>query len=141
MYWPVITNFGLWPATLDVCNYLTDTTHPGSDYPVALQRWNPGLMQWEVADFVSLEEICPIPMPTSRGAGTLAASRVWPGFSVDATGPEAIGARGDFEDGDVARFVVLRTASRSADWGKALASESFAVKSDALRGDVVRTKH
>lgn len=141
MYWPVLTNFGVWPATLEVCNYLTDTSNPGTDYAVGLQHWNAHQRRWDLASDISLEELCGIAIPTSRGVGTLETALLWPGFSVDATGPEAIGARGDFEGGDLARFVIFRTADRSPDSGTAAVSDAFVVEGDPLHGLDVRTKH
>ena len=88
-----------------------------------------------------LEEECAIAIPTSRGAGTVSYVRLWPGQTAQATGDEVIGARSDFEDGDLARFVIFRTAGRSPDWGMAVVSHSFSINADALHGLDVRTKH
>jgi len=141
MYWPELTNAGLWPSTFEVCNYITDIGSRGRDYAVGLQRWNHQQNAWETASIAALEEECSIPVALSRGAGTLSRAWIWPGLSVEATGAEAIGARGDFANGDLARFVVFRTGNRSPDWRTAVFSDAFRVKGDEPWGFDGKTKH
>jgi hypothetical protein len=47
MYWPLLSNYTLWPVKLAACDYITDAMQPGTEYPYAVQRWNTSSNAWE----------------------------------------------------------------------------------------------
>jgi hypothetical protein len=141
MYKAELSNFSFWPASLAACDYVTDAFGHGTEYPYAVQRWDNAAGSWQTIVEVNGEGFCQ-PMPLSTIETNLKSRLLWPGMYVEVMEGEATGAREPFQKGDEARFVVFRTVGKNADWQNAIASKSFVIEDDVIRGNgQFRVKH
>lgn len=131
LHWVEVTNFGIWPTSFIACRYETDTLSPGMELAWALQRWNDRQRAWEVRELPGERDWCdPRPFPTSRGPARISSKRLWPGETARAMLWEVVRARGDFELGASARFVVFRSLSEPERWNTAVTSPPFRVEGE-----------
>src|SRR5688572_1320674 len=131
LYWVEVTNLGLWPRSFIACRYETDTLSPGMELAWALQRWDEKGRVWEVRELPEQRDWCdPRPFPTSRGPARVSTERLWPGETARAMLWEVVRARGDFELGASARFVVFRSLSEPERWDTAVTSPAFRVEGE-----------
>jgi hypothetical protein len=129
LYWPELSNFRFWPARFTACDFISDTLTPGTEYAYGVQRWNPSTSSWDNVSLPEPEWFCE-PEPLSKGDTHQRRRYIWPGQTVKVIGFEAVGAREEFRQGDLARFVVFRNVARPLDWGAAIASNGFRIEDD-----------
>jgi hypothetical protein len=91
-----LTNFGIMPARVTACTFISDTLSPVTQSFYTAEKWNASTSNWENI-FQSVK------LPTCPH---VIAKRLWLGQSIS-SGEEAIAARGIFAIGDRARFVVF----------------------------------
>ncbi len=129
MYRAELSNFTLWPARLDACDYVTDAFGHGTEYPYAVQRWDNNSNGWQTIVEVNGEGFCQV-NPLSTIETHLRSKLLWPGMSVGVMEGEATGARARFQKGDLARFMVFRTVGKDLGWKTAVASKPFVIEDD-----------
>lgn len=142
LYRAELTNYGLLPVKLTACDFTTDTLSPGTDYPYAVQRWDPSSSIWQTVTEVNEENFCH-PVPLGRAETQRTTRLIWPLMSVVVMGSEATGARVPFRKGDFARFVVFKTIVTEAVWETAIPSKPFLIEDDVKRDaeDSYRVAH
>ena len=132
MYSARLSNFTVWPVSLPACDYVSDDFGKGTEFPYAVQRWDPLSNSWQTVSDMSADGFCQM-TPLSKIAAELVSRKLWPGSSVDVMEGEATGADDSFRKGDLARFVVFRKLDRSGDWQNAITSVPFAIEDDVIR--------
>lgn len=142
LYRAELTNYGLLPVRLTACDFTTDTLAPGTDYPYAVQRWDPSSSTWQTVMEINEETFCH-PVPLGKAETQRTTRLIWPLMSVYVMGSEATGARAPFRKGDLARFVVFKTIVKEADWETAVPSKPFYIEDDVKRDadDSFRVAH
>jgi hypothetical protein len=132
MYRAELSNFTFWPTKLDACDCVTDAFGHGTEYPYAVQRWDNNSKSWQTIVEVTGEAFCQV-TPLSTIETHLRSKLLWPGMSVEVMEGEATGAREPFQKGDLARFMVFRTAGKDVGWKTVVASSSFVIEDDVAR--------
>ena len=124
MYWAEISNFSLLPVRLPACRPVSDTLNPPVEYAYAIQKFDDASKSWQTVANATHFEFCPHPVVYTY---------LLPGSSVKVMGGGAIGAMDEFRKDDLARFVVFRQVTPTANWGTAIPSASFRIEDDVLR--------
>jgi hypothetical protein len=121
VYRAKLTNFGIVPVKITVCDYIDDGMRHRTQVGWAVEKWDTLTKRWRnVFENVDNLRWCQ-PSPLSIVDGHIVTKRLWLGQSVEG-GEGAIAASDVFAIGDNARFVVFqgngrffRTASFSID--------------------------
>jgi hypothetical protein len=104
VYQSRLTNYGLKPVWISVCDFVDDTFSHGTHVGSVIERWNASSKKWvSIAEF-DKSSFCR-PYPLGIVEAHLARRRLWTGQSFS-TGEEATAARDVFVIGDKARFVL-----------------------------------
>ena len=141
MYEAHLSNFTLWPVSLQGCDYMDDAFGRGTMFPYAVQRWDTNANAWYTVAETSEDYFCR-PIPLSVVEAKLISRRLWPGTEVQVVEGEATGATEPFKRGDLARFVVFRNLGKDMDLSKATASGAFVIEDEVVRdGTQFRVKH
>ncbi|HKW60942.1 MAG TPA: hypothetical protein VJN89_00230 [Candidatus Acidoferrum sp.] len=120
-YQATLTNFGITPVRITVCDFIDDAMAHGIEVSYTLEKWDPLAKRWvDLFSDADKSSWCQ-PYPTGIVDGHVISKKLWPGQSI--SGSEgAIAAYDVFAIGDKARFVVFarnglafRTASFSID--------------------------
>lgn len=137
MYEAVIANEGLLPARITRCDYVDDTLSPGQMVAYAVQRWDSQKQRWETLVGLDRETFCK-PYPLGIVKAELVEAWLWPGQSLSA-GDEATAARGGFDLGDHARFVIfLREAG---DYARSVTTQAFTIDERPTIDVDLRVRH
>jgi hypothetical protein len=141
MYEAQLSNFTLWPVSLQACHYMDDAFGRGTMFPYAVQRWDANANGWNTVVETSGDDFCR-PVPLSVVEAKLTSHRLGPGMEVQVVEGEATGAREPFKRGDLARFVVFRNLGKDIDFRTAAASAAFVIEDEVERdGTQFRVKH
>lgn len=104
VYQAKLTNYGLMPVWISVCDFVDDTFSRGTHVGSVIEKWDASSKKWvSIAEF-DKSGFCR-PYPLGIVEAHLARKRIWTGQSVS-TGEEATAARDVFVIGDKARFVL-----------------------------------
>jgi hypothetical protein len=104
MYEGALTNYGLLPALIETCRFMSDTADPGAMAAYNIERWDASKHAWTgVMEFAKPGLCTPV---LGMGSTHWSRSWLWPGQSVS-TQEEATGARHAFNKGDTLRFVIV----------------------------------
>lgn len=132
LYRAEATNFGLWPISVAVCEYTTDALQREAEFAYGVQRWDSVAKRWQVASVPSRESFCQ-PVPLGRFDTHVRSRFIWPSQTETLMEFEALGAWDDFRKGDVARFVLFRTAGSPLDWDGAVPSDAVRIQDESVR--------
>ena len=141
MYSARLSNYSLRSVTLPACDYVTDALEPGTGFPYAVQRFDISSSTWNTVTDASGEWFCR-PYPLGRVETHLVSKKLAPGASIEVMEEEATGARDQFRQGDLARFVVFTKRDKSGDWSTAIPSAPFRIEDNVIRdANHLRLKH
>lgn len=101
-----LTNFGIFPATIVVCDLLVSNM-PGTDLNYVVERWDSQSGIWRFVpewDFYGSRLFCRPAFEVSEER--LARRRLWPGQSIE-VGEGVPGQMGGFHIGDDGRFTIF----------------------------------
>ena len=132
MYWPEISNFSLLPVRLPACRPVSDTLNPPLENAYAIQRFDERSQSWQTLRNTPDSEFCVNPFTNES---SLESSYLLPGSSVKVMSGSAVGAMDEFHKNDLARWVVFRQVSPSANWKTAVASQPFRIEDDVQRNE------
>src|SRR5215510_1468683 len=134
MYSARLTNFSFRSVILPSCDYVTDAFGKGTEFPYAVQRLDTSSNTWQTVADASGEWFCR-PHPLGKAETHLVSKTLAPGESVDVMEGEATGARDQFHQGDLARFVVFTKRDNSGDWSSAVSSVPFRIEDNVIRDE------
>jgi len=97
-----LTNFGLFPATIERCEFVSDAGAHGVSVPYRLEQLDTGTHSWKTL-FDTAGTYCR-PYPLGIAQSKLVDKRLWPGQTLS-IGSEATAARGKLK-GEMVRFVI-----------------------------------
>ena len=141
MYEAHLSNFTLWPISLQACDYIDDAFGRGTKFPYAVQRWDANANGWHTVSETTEDYFCR-PYPLGIVEAKLISRRLWPGMEVQVVEGEATGIIEPFRRGDLARFVVVRNLEKDMDLRKATASAAFVIQDEVVRDDTqYRIRH
>jgi hypothetical protein len=106
IYEAKLTNFGLLPASVTVCEYRLNDI-PAFDVNYVVERWEPPSSRWMMVpewDFYGYRVFCRPAFETTDQH--LVRRRLWPGQSI-AVGSGTPGQLGGFHIGDYGRFTIF----------------------------------
>jgi hypothetical protein len=129
MYWAEISNFSLLPVRLPGCRFPSDTLHPPLEYAYSIQKYDEPSKSWQTLS-VPHFEFC---LEPESNESAVVYTYLLPGSSVEIMGGGAFGAMDAFRKNDLARFVVFRNVTPSADWATAIPSSPFRIEDDVQR--------
>lgn len=138
MYQAILSNYGLLPETVLVCEYVTDAFEKGIDVAYKIERWNAKSGAWETLINTNGPDFCK-PYPTGIVKGRITGRWLWPGQSLS-TATEATAARVGLAKGDSVRFAMfLRSGEANSD---ALPTSAFQIDESPIDGTVpYRVRH
>jgi hypothetical protein len=131
LYEARLTNYGLLPATVTVCDFTTDASVHGTVVAYAVEKWDSRQNKWTTVESGESTFCRPYPFGIISEA-RLFSSLLWPGQSISTT-KEATAARRVFQIGDYARFSVF--SGKSGDWRNALPTAAFRIDEPGKIGD------
>lgn len=123
-----LTNYGILPATIVVCEVLVSNM-PGTDLNYVVERWDRQSGTWRFVpewDFYGSRLFCRPAFEVSEEH--LARRRLWPGQSIE-VGEGIPGQMGGFHIGDDGRFTIFLNADGNRT--KALSTATFRVDQQA----------
>jgi hypothetical protein len=123
LYEARLTNYGLVPVKVTACDFTTDASAHGTKVAYTVEQWDSRQNKWKPVEHGEP------PFCRSYPLGSISEARLfsavlWPGQSI-ATGKEAPAARGSFEIGDYARFLVF--TGKQGDWTNAFPTPAFRI--------------
>ena len=104
VYQAKLTNYGLMPASISVCDFVDDTFSRGTHIGSLIERWDASSKNWVPVTEFDKSGFCR-PYPLGIVEAHVVRKRLWTGQSVS-TGEEATAAREPLTIGDKARFVL-----------------------------------
>ena len=104
LYKAQLVNYGLIPMPVTRCDSVNDASARETQIGYGLQRWNRDSMQWKTVTEIDWDTFCK-PYALGIVQGSVTTKWLWPGQSLESS-DEATAARGAFEKGDAARFLV-----------------------------------
>lgn len=128
-----LTNYGIIPAKVTVCDFVDDTMSHGSVIGYAVEKWDGSAARWESIVKIDQSTFCH-PYPLGMVETHIVVKRLWPGQTFS-TGEEATAARDAFAVGDTARFVIL------AGQGLAFPTPAFSIDEHSKSGVPYRVRH
>jgi hypothetical protein len=123
LYEARLTNYGLYPVKVTVCDFISDAFAHGTMAAYAVERWNRQVGKWETVVVWDKSKFCR-PYPLGIVQASLRRKLLWPEQSLW-TGEEATAAREGFQVGDSARFSVF--SGDAGDWRTALPTSAFRI--------------
>jgi hypothetical protein len=119
-----LTNYGILPVTIVVCEYLVSSA-PGTSINYVVERWDPHSGRWVLVPEWDLYGGSLFCRPAFEVTGEhLAERRLWPGQSMK-VGQGIPGMMGGFHIGDVGRFTIF--LSPNGDRSKTVSTSAFLV--------------
>lgn len=98
-----VTNFGIFPRSIERCEFLTDASAHGVSVGYRLQQWDKSSLRWKTVSDAAAQYCRPYPLGIAHAQ--LTSKLLWPGQTLS-TGEEATAARGNLK-GETMRFVVV----------------------------------
>jgi len=140
MYEAILTNYGVLPALVEQCSYMSDTMTPGTMVAYNIERWDPAKQVWTTMMAFAKPTFC-TPVPLSMGDTHWTRSWLWPGQSLS-TEEEATGARQPFKKGDTLRFVIVTDVTGAAKHRPSYPTPSFTLDEQMLDNETpYRVRH
>ena len=122
LYEATLTNYGVLPAKVTACDFTTDASAHGTKVAYVVEQWDGRQNKWKTVEYEEPPFCRPYPLGISEAR--LFSALLWPGQSIS-TGKEATAARGGFQIGDYARFLVF--SGKAEDWRKAFPTAAFRI--------------
>lgn len=140
MYEGTLANYGLLPAVVERCAYVSDTLTPGEMVAFNIERWDPKANAWSRALEFAKPAFCrPVPLSTMNTRWER--SWLWPGQRLS-TEEEATGARDIFRKGDKLRFVIVTEVTKGPGGRSAYPTPSFILDEQKLDNETpFRVRH
>lgn len=110
-----LTNFGIAPVKITVCDFIGDDMSHGRLIASRLEKWDPAAKQWRSV-FMTGDTFSCHPSPLGMMEANVVSKELWPGQSVSA-GEGAYAVFDGIAIGDKVRFVMLPGNGRAISTG------------------------